>query len=411
MKRILVAGIMFVIAGMLVSCSARYDMNGLRKLKFERPAGWELVTKQDDYTYDYVFRFQNQGEWFEAYLRVMYVPGQNAMLWLKESKKKSRDKGCVPGRIETFSSPKFRWYMMETEDTAELDGRKTPISVREYAAKEKKSARLIQCFIVGRKDSFVKLPAGEVNAFIDSIELKDVKLPAREDPKYYRNYLSTAEEGVFLLIGKKLFASGKYARAINVYNSLLNRRLSPKLKTRIDDFLSECYLEKGVPVFVSDGDLRDFQDGLNYAKESLKLDKKYWPAYLNAGIAYANMREYGQAKEFFKKALQNCSKKDPVYRLLQFHYDTCKASFEFKSSLAGMFSGENKVTGFVYSEKDPIVIISGKPYRVGAKLNAYTILKITRTAVIMKFGSRIYEFSMNDFIPELEKNKDVQQGK
>ncbi len=391
--------------GLLASCSVRYDMKGLRKLEFVQPQEWQLIKKKDDDTYDYVFRFQNQKEWFELYVRTMYVPDKNAENWLKEAANRARREGRQAGEITTFSSPAFKWYMLQTGDTANLKGKEVPISVRQYAAKEARSARLIQCFLVGRKNTFGKLPAGQINSFIDSIRLKDIKLPPQKDPKYYLNFLCSAEEGIFLLSGKRLYLSGKYDRAINVYDSLLNRSLSPKLKARIYNFLSECYLEKGIPPFLASGDTRYFQKALSYARQSLGLRKKFWPADLNAGIAYANMAEYGQAKKFFKAALENSPKTGPERRLAEFHYETCKEPSRFKEALPGIFSRANEVGGFVYSKKDPIVMISGKPCRTGDVLDGYRILKITPNKVYMKFSSRIYVFTMNDVIPKLKEPK------
>ena len=46
--------------GSLVSCSVQYEMGGLKKLEFSHPANWQVVETHDDYTYDYVFSFENQ---------------------------------------------------------------------------------------------------------------------------------------------------------------------------------------------------------------------------------------------------------------------------------------------------------------------------------------------------------------
>ncbi|MBU4252419.1 MAG: hypothetical protein KJ647_05515, partial [Candidatus Omnitrophica bacterium] len=71
--------ILFLLTGIvmtcgLVSCSLQYEMRGLKKLEFSHPADWKAVEPQDDYRYDYVFSFANQGAEFEVYLRTIYAP-------------------------------------------------------------------------------------------------------------------------------------------------------------------------------------------------------------------------------------------------------------------------------------------------------------------------------------------------
>ena len=63
-----------------------------------------------------------------------------------------------------------------------------------------------------------------------------------------------------------------------------------------------------------------------------------------------------------------------------------------------MFSKENRITGFVYGEKEPMVIISDTLYRVGEEIAGYKIIKITRDTAYLKFGHRLDQFISGDLI-------------
>jgi len=402
---VLFLGIAVIIS--LSSCSVRYDMKGLKKLVYKKPANWQIFVPADDYRYDYVFTFENKGAGFEVYLRTLYVPGKSAAKWLKEEKKASLKGGNKASRPAKFSTKSFKWLMMETEDIIRNGKEKIPVSIRIYAAKEKRSPRLVQCYVVGGKNSFDKLPQGQLNTFIDSISLKNVKIPEKQK-ETYTNYFTSAEEMRFLLRGKKLVQDKEYSRAISVFNSLLSRQGTEKFRTQLYYLLSASYLERGIPKYIEDNDTRDFQEAINQAKEAVKIDKTYWPAYKNIGIACINMKEQSQAVKYLKKALKYCGKTNPSYPFLQFYLEAARPPLGYKRSLSKIFSRKNKITGFVYDEKEPVVIISGKPYRSGDSVAGHKILKISGESAVMEIAGMLDEFISGDTIPQPkqpEKNK------
>ncbi|MFH1094246.1 MAG: tetratricopeptide repeat protein [Candidatus Omnitrophota bacterium] len=397
MRKILFLFMMISAACVLASCSVQYNMSGLKKLEFKHPADWKIVEKQDDYTYDYVFRFQNQGADFKIYLRTIYAPLRSPMQWLRQERINSRKKGYNASKISRFSTKAFKWHLMETEDMVSQAKENVPISIRYYIAKEEKSPRMIQCYIAGKKNSFDKLPAAQLNKFLDSISLEPQKVPEK-DIALYDNYLSSAAEAVFLRRGEKLLETGKFLRAIAVFNSLLNRPITNKLQVKLHFLLSVCFLEKGIFPYIDSKDGRDFTLAILSAERAIKIQKKYWQAYFNIGIAYLNTGEFARAKTYLKQALNYCPKTDPEYALIVFYYDETKAPLRYKRSISKMFSQQTRITGFVYAEKDPVVIILDKSYRKGDKISGYTILKITRDKAYMRLGLRVDEFISGDLI-------------
>ncbi len=397
MKRILFLFAVFFAACALASCSVQYKMNGLKKLEFKHPADWQIVETQDDYTYDYVFSFQNQEAWFEVYLRTVYAPTTSPRQWLRRERKAARKKGYQAGRISRFSSKAFKWYVMETEDMVEQEGKNVSIRIRHYIAKEEKSPRMIQCYVVGQKNSFARLPEARLNKFFNSITLEPLKVAAK-DVALYENYLSSAAEAVFLRRGQKLLETGHFPRAITVFSSLLKRPITDKFQAKLHFLLSVCFLEKGIAPYIDSKDARDFKLAIKAAEEAIKAQKEYWQAYFNIGIAYLNIGEFVKAKKYLKQALNYCQKTDPKYVILRFYYDEAKAPLRYKRSISKMFSKENRITGFVYQEKDPMVIISGKLYHAGDSVSGYKILKITRDNAYLRYGLRVDEFISGDLI-------------
>jgi len=145
----------------VTACSLNYPMSGLKKLDFAVPEDWQLINNPDDCTYDYVYRFYNDQAWFEIYLRAVYVPRKTGTQWLEEERKNSQRKGYAAGDITMFTTRAYAWHLMETEDVVVGDKQKIPVRIRHFVAKEEKSARLIQCDLVGEKNSFARLPAGQ----------------------------------------------------------------------------------------------------------------------------------------------------------------------------------------------------------------------------------------------------------
>ncbi len=397
MRKILFTLVGIVIACALVSCSVQYEMSGLKKLEFRHPANWQPVETQDDYTYDFVFNFVNQEAGFEVYLRTIYAPLKSPMKWLREERKAVKNKGYYAGKISRFSTKSFKWHLMETEDLVRQGKEDVSIIIRHYIAKEEKSPRMIQCYVVGQKNSFEKLPEAQVNKFLESIVFQPLKVK-NEDITLYKNYLSSASVAVFLLRGQKLLEKGEYGRAIAVFSSLLKRPITDKLKAKLSISLSSCFLEKGMGPYIETKDERDFKRAILAAEKIIEAKKDHWQAYFNIGIAYLNIGEFSKAKKYFKKALNYCSKTDPEHALISFYYDEAKAPLRYKRSISKMFSKENRIAGFVYGEKDPMVIISDKLYRTGDMVSGYTILKITRDKVYMKLGLRLDEFILGDII-------------
>jgi tetratricopeptide (TPR) repeat protein len=402
MKRILsiFAGILFAIG--LTSCAIQYDINSPKKLSFNKPDNWKRIESADDYTYDYAFRFQNQDKVFEVFLRTIYVPGKKAADWLISQQKEKYSKND----IVTFSTKNFKWYFLETDDSILSEGKRIPIKIRQYVAKEEKSPRLIQCYLAGTKESFADLKGdGGVGGFLDSIKLEEADKLKKEDDEYYKNYYISVEEMKLVNKGEDYYKNGNYDQAIRLFESFLKRELTRKLQADLCYYLSECYLERGIPVYVENKDMRDFQEAIDYAKKAVKLQKNYWPAYFNIGIAYMNMGEYGQAKGFLKKALKYCGKDNPGYLLLRFHYEEAKSPLSYKSSSPLPFVRQKKIEGIMYEAKDPIVMISGEYYRLGQTVNGHDIIKITDNKVYLKFGHRLDEFVMGNMIPELIKTE------
>ncbi len=391
----LLTGIIMVSA--LASCSVQYKMSGLKKLEFKHPADWQIVETQDDYTYDYVFSFKSQEAWFEVYLRTVYAPLTSPMKWLRQERKAARKKGYQAGRVSRFSSKAFKWHLMETEDMVKQNGENVSISIRHYVAKEEKSPRMIQCYVVGQKNSFAKLPEAQLNKFFDSITLEPLKVPDK-DTALYENYLSSAAEAVFLRRGQKLLETGHYSRAITVFNSLLKRPITDKFQAKLHFLLSVCFLEKGIAPYIDSKDGRGFKLAIQAAEQAIKAQKDYWQAYFNIGIAYLNSGEIAEAKKYLKQALSYCPKTEPEHAVIRFFYDEAKAPLRYKRSISKMFSKQNRITGFVYQEKDPMVIISGKLYHAGDTVSGYRILKITRDKAYLRYGLRVDEFISGDLI-------------
>ena len=397
MRKILFLFTAIVMACVLVSCSAQYEMSGLKKLEFRHPADWQIIEAQDDYTYDHILSFQNKGAGFEVYLRTIYAPATSSMQWLRQGRKNNRKKGYQAGRISRFSTKAFKWHLMETEDMVRQDEENVSISIRHYIAKEEKSPRMIQCYVVGQKNSFEKLPEAQLNKFFDSIALEPLKVRDK-DIGLYKNYLSSAAEAVFLRRGQKLLENGQYPRAITAFNSLLKRPITDKFQAKLHFLLSVCFLEKGITPYIDSKDSRDFQQAIQAAERAIKAQKECWQAYFNVGIAYLNTGEFLRAKKYLKQALNYCSETDPEYTVIRFYYDEAKAPLRYKRSIAKMFSKENRVSGFVYGEKDPLVIISDKLYRIADTVSGYKILKITRNKAYMRLGLRVDEFILGDLI-------------
>ena len=397
MRKILLVCIGIVMAGVLVSCSVQYEMSGLKKLEFKHPANWKIVETKDDYTYDYVFNFESQEAAFEVYLRTIYAPLESPMQWLRRKRKTAAGKGYYASRISRFSTKSFKWHLMETEDIVRQGKEDFTISIRHYIAKEKKSPRMVQCYVVGQRNSIDKLPADAVNKFLESIALKPLKVK-KKDISLYENYVSSAAVAVFLLRGQKLSEKAEFDRAIAVFNSLLKRPITDKLKAKLNVSLSSCFLEKGMKPYIETKDTRDFNLAIQAAEQAIKAQKQYWQAYFNIGIANLNMGEFTKAKKSFNQALKYCPDTVPEYKVIEFYYDEAKAPLRYKRSISKMFLKENRVTGFVYGEKDPLVIISNKLYRVGEVVSGYTILKITRDKAYMSLGLRLDEFVLGDLI-------------
>ena len=319
------------------------------------------------------------------------------MKWLKEKRKEIKKKGYQAGLISHFSTKNFKWQMMETQDMVVQDKENIDIAIRYYIAKEEKSPRMIQCYIVGQKDNLDKLPEANINKFLNSIELKAVDVQEK-DAELYRDYVSSAAEIVFLRRGQKFLDSKQYPKAISIFTSLLNGPITDKLKARLHYLLSLCFLEKGITPYVESQDARDFQQAIHSAERSIEVQKDYWQSYFNIGIAYLNTREYNKAKKYLKQALSFCPKTEPDYGTIRFYYDEAKATNRYKRSISKMFSKENRITGFVYGEADPMVVISEKLYRVNDMVSGYTILKIARDKAYLKIGLRVDEFISGDLI-------------
>ncbi|MBU1613539.1 hypothetical protein KKC87_03875, partial [Patescibacteria group bacterium] len=169
----------------LISCAVQYDMTKLKKLNFNKPDNWQEIDAQDDYTYDYAFRFQSDEALFEVYLRTLYFPKKSATRWLLEEQAERKKRGYGPNKIVTLATKWFNWYLLETEDEISHKGKEIQIKVRQYAAKEEKSPRLVQCYFVGEKNKFVKLQENEVNTFLNSITLEEIKTPWSDSENEY----------------------------------------------------------------------------------------------------------------------------------------------------------------------------------------------------------------------------------
>lgn len=402
MKRILFIFVSIVFASSLTSCAMQYDMSVLKKLTFSKPVHWKKIETQDDYAYDYAFRFQDEGALLEIYLRTLYVPRESAMGWLKTKQKAKQKQGYKTKKIMTFSTKMFKWYLLDTEDVISYQGKKVPVEIRQYVAKENKSPRLIQCYIAGIKESFVKLQAEEgVNTFLNSIKLEEVKeLSQEENGGDTKNYFTSAEEKALVRKGQKYYAAGRYDQAIRVFRSILERYPTKKLQADLYYFLSECYIERGIPVYVSNKDARDFLEAIAYAKKTLDLQKKHWRAYINIGIAYINIQEHNQARSPLQKALKYCNKNNPEYPRLRFYYEAAKNPLGYKSSALSIFAQQKKIGGIMYDQKDPFVVISGEPYRPGQTVGEHTILKIAHDKIYLKFGHLVDEFFVGNIIPQ-----------
>ena len=403
MKKIvsILIGILFVFG--LTSCVRQYNITSPKKLSFNKPAHWKRIESIDDYAYDYVFRFQNQGKLFEVYLRTIYVPGKKAADWLiaqQDQKYSKKD-------VVTFSSKNFKWYFLEDDDFILYKEKKVPVKIRNYVAKENKSPRLIQCYLAGTKESFADLKGdGGVGAFLDSIKLEENnKLKKNEDGEYYKNHFVSVEEISLVNKGEEYYKKSNYDQAIRLFESFRERELTKKLQADLCYYLSECYLERGIPVYVDNKDIRDFHQAINYAKKAVKFQKEYWPGYFNLGIAYMNIGEFEQAKNSLKKALKYCEKNNPGYFILKFHYEEAKNPLNYKSVSILPFARQKKIEGIMYEEKDPFVMIAGEYYRLGQTVNQYKIIKISDDKIYFKFGHRVDEFVIGNIIPELLKTR------
>ncbi|MDD5747143.1 MAG: hypothetical protein PHO30_07780, partial [Candidatus Omnitrophica bacterium] len=292
LRKLICRGVLFLLlAGILISCAPIYNMSGLKKLDFSVPEDWQNIKNPDDCTYDYAFRFYNDRAWFEIYLRTVYVPRKNSVQWLEEERKNAQRKGYSSSDITLFTTKAYTWHLLETEDAVAGKQQKIPVRIRHFVAKEEKSPRLIQCELVGEAGSFAQLPAGPVNAFLDSIVLHPVTLkdkPAAD----YENYVVSAEEEAFLLNGQQLISEEQYARAISLFTSLLNRPITRKLQSRVQVSLGESYLGRGIVPYIDTRDTRDFQEAIQQAKKGLDLRRDDWLAYTTIGAAYLNLAEY-----------------------------------------------------------------------------------------------------------------------
>ena len=150
--------------------------------------------------------------------------------------------------------------------------------------------------------------------------------------------------------------------------------------------------------YIDSKDGRDFQQAIQAAERAIKAQKKYWQAYFNIGMTYLNLGEHAKAKKFLKQALSFCEKTDPKYATILFYYDESKAPLRYKRSISKMFSKENRITGFVYGERNPMVIISDKLYSIGDEIDGYRIIKITKDTAYLKFGHRLDGFISGDLI-------------
>ena len=206
MKRIVFIFVSIVFVSSLTSCAMQHDMTSLKKLTFNKPVDWEKIESQDDYTYDYAFRFQNEGASIKIYLRTLYVPRKSAMDWLMAKQKAKQKQGNKTKEIMKFSTKMFKWYLLETEDIISYQGKKVPIKIRQYVAQENKSPRLIQCYIAGTKESFAKFQVEEaVNSFLNSIKLEEVKGPSQEENGGdTKNYFTSAEEKALVEKGARI---------------------------------------------------------------------------------------------------------------------------------------------------------------------------------------------------------------
>ena len=77
----------------------------------------------------------------------------------------------------------------------------------------------------------------------------------------------------------------------------------------------------------------------------------------------------------------------------------------YKSSSMIPFAKQKKIEGFMYEDKDPLVMVSGEYYRPGQAVNGHEIIKITNDKAYLKFGHRVDEFVIGNMIPELLKTK------
>ena len=93
MRKLLFLFCSLALVCVLSSCSVQYEMSGLKKLEFGRPADWMTVDTQDDYTYDFVFNFAAEDNEFEVYLRTVYAPLDSPMKWLRKQRKAAEKKG------------------------------------------------------------------------------------------------------------------------------------------------------------------------------------------------------------------------------------------------------------------------------------------------------------------------------
>lgn len=382
-----------------LSCSVQYQMTGLKKLEFKHPVDWNRIDTGDDYTYDHIFKLQNENENFELYLRTVYSPLINSNKWLRNQRKTSKNKGYKSGKIRSFSSSNFKWHFMETEDMLQKDGKNIPIKIRYYIAREEKSPRMIQCFVVAEGDNFKNLPENKINKFLDSFAFKSLKI-ADKDQEHHVNYFSSAAEAVFLRRGEKLKENQEYDRAINVFESLLKRPITDKLKVKLHYLISLCFFEKGVMPYIQTKDARNWQIAIREASKAKDKDKQYYQAYYNVGMIYLNMKDLSNAKKFLKQAISNCPKESKNYNEVSFYFDESKAPLRYKRSISKMFSKENRITGFVHSANDPMVIISDKLYKIGDIVSGHTILEVRRDKAFLRYDLRVDEFVSGDLIIE-----------
>ncbi|MBI4845014.1 MAG: tetratricopeptide repeat protein [Candidatus Omnitrophica bacterium] len=400
MKRIFLAILMFFLVFSLASCAKRYDMKEVKKVSFIKPERWKEISGPEYCQYDHVFRIEEQKNWLEIYLTVRYLPGQNALRWLKEDKKRLEKRGHKARKIVTFSGENLDWFLLETETR----NNNLQFNTRKYAAGEKRSPRIIECYMAGTNEGFLPLEENELNQFLNSIELQKIKMPdLGKVSKYNKNYFTSAEEMEFLFQAKEYFHAGKYEQAVTIFDALLERDATSKLKADVNCFLSECFLELGILEYLKNEGTGGFQNAIKYANTALKAQNHYWLAYLELGKAYLNMREYEVAQGYLKKSLKYCAKDNPKYQQVQFHYESGKNPKHQKALAVPFIAYKYKIEGILYDRQSPIVVISGSQYKTGDKVAGHVIMKIEPDKIYTRFDHRLDEFAIQDVIPQLQK--------